>query len=104
MIFQEMLKKAIKELTSDEYKVFGYMLSVMDFKNWIHISQREMAKEVGFDERRTRRAIKGLKDKGYIEVYKKGRENYYRINPEIAWKGDEKSHFRVLRNTNPLID
>ena len=104
MIFQDILKKAIRELKNDELKVFNYMLGIMDFENWISISQKEIAKEIGFDERRVRRAIKGLKDKGYIEIIKKGRENYYKINPQIAWKGDEKSHFKVLRGSNPLID
>jgi len=104
MIFQDILKKAIKELKNDELKIFNYMLGIMDFENWINVSQKEIARETGFDERRVRRAIKGLKDKGYIEIIKKGRENYYRINPQIAWKGDEKSHLKVLRGSNPLID
>lgn len=104
MIFQDILKKAIKELKNDELKIFNYMLGIMDFENWINVSQKEIARETGFDERRVRRSIKGLKDKGYIEIIKKGRENYYRINPQIAWKGDEKSHLKVLRGSNPLID
>jgi uncharacterized membrane protein len=104
MIFQKMLNKARKELNGTEIKVFLFMLSIMDFENFINIPQKEIAKEVGISERLTREAIKGLKEKGYIEVYKKGRENYYRINPEIAWKGSEKSHLKVLRSRNPLID
>jgi len=104
MVFQEILRKATKELKNDELKVFNYMLGIMDFENWINIPQKEIAKEIGFDERRVRRALKGLKEKGYIEVYRKGRGNYYRINPEIAWKGDEKSHLKIIRGRNPLID
>ena len=104
MLFQKILKKAPKELNGTELKVFLYMLSIMEFENWIHISQKEMAKEIGIHITNLKQAIKGLRKKGYIEVYKKGRENYYRINPEIAWKGDEKSHLKVLRSNNPLID
>jgi biotin operon repressor len=103
MIFQEILKKAVKELKGDELKVFNYMLGVMDFENWINISQKDIAKEIGIHKVNVSKAIKGLKEKGYIEIIKKGRENYYRINPEVAWKGDEKSHLKVLRNNNPLI-
>ena len=104
MIFQAILKKAVKELSNDELKVFNYMLGIMDFENWIHIPQKELAKDIGFDLRRLQRALKGLKEKKYIEVYKKGRSNYYRINPEIAWKGKERAHIKVLRNNNPLVD
>jgi len=104
MIFQAILKKAVKELSNDELKVFNYMLGIMDFENWIHIPQKDLARDIGFDLRRLQRALKGLKEKRYIEVYKKGRSNYYRINPEIAWKGQERGHIKVLRNKNPLVD
>lgn len=104
MIFQEILKKAVKELKGDELKVFNYMLGIMDFENWINISQKDMAMEIGMHKVNVSKAIKGLREKGYIEVIKKGRENYYRINPEMAWKGNERSHLRVLKKTNLLID
>jgi len=104
MIFQRVLGKARKELNGTELRVFLYMLEIMDFENWINIPQKEMAKELEISTRLVKSAIKGLREKGYIEVYKKGRENYYRINPEIAWKGDEKSHLKIIRGRNPLID
>ena len=104
MIFQEMLKKAVKELKNDELKVFNYFLSVMDFENWINIPQKEIAKDLGIHRVNVSKAIKGLREKGYIQVIKKSGENYYRINPNVAWKGNEKSHLKVLRRDNPLID
>ena len=104
MIFQEMLKKAVKELKNDELKVFNYFLSVMDFENWINIPQKEIAKDLGIHRVNVSKAIKGLREKGYIQVIKKSGENYYRINANIAWKGSEKSHLKVLRRDNPLID
>ena len=104
MIFQRMLKRGVKELKNDELKVFIWMLGVMEFENWINVPQREIAEEVGFDLRRVRRAIKGLRDKGYILVMKKGRENYYRINPAIAWKGSLKDHINILRKNDPVFD
>jgi DNA-binding transcriptional ArsR family regulator len=103
MIFQAILKKAVKELSNDELKVFNYMLGIMDFENWIHIPQKELAKDIGLHITNVSKAIKGLEKKGYIEVYKKGRSNYYRINPEIAWKGKEKGHIKVLKKNNPLL-
>ena len=104
MVFQRMLKKGAKELKNDELKVFIWMLGVMEFENWINVPQKQIAKEIGFDLRRTRRAIKGLREKGYILVLKKGRENYYRINPEIAWKGNLKEHIQILRKNDPVLN
>ena len=104
MIFQEILKRAVKELTEGELKVFNYMLGVMDFENWINIPQKEIAKEVGLNPTNINKIIKRLKEKGYIEIYKKGRENYYKIRPEVAWKGTEREHLKVLRKSNPLLD
>jgi predicted transcriptional regulator len=80
------------------------MLSVMDFENWINIPQKEIAEEIGIHKVNVSKAIKGLREKGYIEVYKKGRENYYRIRPEVAWKGTEREHLKILRKNNPLLD
>ena len=104
MIFQEILKKAVKELTEGELRVFNYMLGVMDFENWISIPQKQMAKEVGIHPVNVSKIVKRLKEKGYIEIYKKGRENFYRIRPEVAWKGTEREHLKVLRNNNPILD
>jgi len=104
MIFQRMLKKAAKELSNREYRVFGYLLGVMEFENWINISQKEIAEEIGMHHTDISKIIKRLKDKGYILVMKKGRENYYRINPAIAWKGSLKDHINILRKNDPVFD
>lgn len=104
MVFQKILERASKELTEGELKVFVYMLGVMDFENWINIPQKQIAKEIGLNPTNINKIIKRLKEKGYIEIYKKGRENYYRIRPEVAWKGTEREHLKVLRNNNPVLN
>ena len=104
MVFQRMLKKAAKELNNREYRIFGYLLGIMEFENWINIPQREIAKELHIHYTDVSKAIKGLREKGYIEVIKKGRENYYRINPEIAWKGNLKEHIQILRKNDPVLN
>ena len=104
MVFQRMLKKAVKELNNREYRVFGYLLGVMEFENWINIPQREIAEELNMHYTDVSKAIKGLREKGYILVMKKGRENYYRINPAIAWKGNLRDHIQILRKNDPVFD
>lgn len=87
MVFQDILKRASKELSSEELRVFNFMLAVCDFENWINLSQAEIGKEMEILPQNIYRAIKGLANKNYVEVIKKGRNNFYRINPEMAWKG-----------------
>jgi len=104
MVFQKILERASKELTEGELRVFNYMLGVMDFENWINIPQRQIAKEIGIHPVTVSKIVKQLAEKGYIEIYKKGRENYYRVRPEVAWKGTEREHLKVLRNNNPILN
>ena len=104
MVFQKILERASKELTEGELRVFNYMLGVMDFENWINIPQKQIAKEIGIHPVTVSKIVKQLAKKGYIEIYKKGRENYYRIRPEVAWKGTEREHLKVLRNNNPILN
>lgn len=104
MVFQKILERASKELTEGELRVFNYMLGVMDFENWINIPQKQIAKEIGIHPVTVSKIVKQLAKKGYIEIYKKGRENYYRIRPEVAWKGTEREHLKILRNNNPILN
>jgi len=104
MVFQKILERASKELTEGELRVFNYMLGVMDFENWINIPQRQIAKEIGIHPVTVSKIVKQLAEKGYIEIYKKGRENYYRVRPEVAWKGTEREHLKVLRSNNPILN
>ena len=104
MVFQKILERASKELTEGELRVFNYMLGVMDFENWINIPQKQIAKEIGIHPKTISRIVNSLAGKGYIEIYKKGRENYYRIRPEVAWKGTEREHLKILRNNNPILN
>ena len=44
------------------------------------IKLTELAENVGVTERRVREILNDLRDAGYIEVYKSGRRNSYRVN------------------------
>ncbi len=100
MIFQHILKKAAIELKSDELRILNYMFAVCEFENWIHISQADISKEMGIRVPHISKALKGLKDKGYLEVIKKSNTNYYRINPEVAWKGSMEEWHKVIEFKN----
>lgn len=97
MIFQDVLKKASKELTSEELRILAYLMSVCDFENWIHLSQKEIGDEIEIQVPHISRAIGGLSKKGYVEIIKKNRSNYYRINPQVAWKGSFDNWKKVIQ-------
>ena len=85
--------------------MFIYLLSITNFENYIDITQKEISEYLKIHKVNVSKAIKKLKEKKYIEVIKKSkyRSNCYRINANIAWKGSEKSHLKVLRKDNILI-
>ena len=99
MIFQENVRNILKnmELTPGELKIFFYLLSVTDFENYIWITQQEIAEELKMKQPYIARVIKSLEEKGLIIKEKRGRNNVYKINPQIAWKGREKNRKNILK-------
>lgn len=95
-VFQHMLKRAAKELNPEQLRLFLLLLSICDFENWIEVTQSDMAKELETQISHISRAMRGLKEKQFVQVIKKGKSNYYRINPLVAWKGSFESHKKII--------
>lgn len=87
MVFQNILRKASLELKSEQLRLFIYMLSVCEFENWIHLSQSDISLAMEIKIPHISRALKALRENSYIEVIKKSNSNYYRISPDVGWKG-----------------
>lgn len=94
MGFQGFFLKIAKdrELTLSDRRVFDYLLSVMDFDNYVSVPQNEIARELGISTKTVRRAIEKLKKKNILIVKRVGRYNAYMLNPEAVWKGKIKSY------------
>lgn len=102
MVFQEILKRSSKELGYEEIRVFNFMVGLCEFENWIHISQSDLSSELSIKPSNISRSIKGLKEKGYIEVIKKSNNNYYRLKPNVGWKGKMEEWVKVINlNKDP---
>jgi DNA-binding transcriptional ArsR family regulator len=87
--FQQGLRfLAEKDLTGEQSRVLFYLLSELDFDNYLRISQAEIARELGMNQPHVSRAIKRLLD---LDIISKGplagRSNTYILNPRIAHKG-----------------
>lgn len=90
MIFQNTLADLAKdrELTMEPTKVLLLLLSKLDFENFIHVGQQNIASELGMDKSSVSRAMKMLTEKQIILVGpKQGRLKCYRLNSNYGWKG-----------------
>lgn len=64
----------------------------LDFDNYLHVTQQQLAETTGLDQANISRAIKKLLDVGIIKRGPKaGRIYTYRLNPGYAWRGRAKN-------------
>jgi hypothetical protein len=64
------------------------LLGRLDFENWIHIPQRELAETLRMQYQNVSRAIRLLERKGILlRGHKLGKSYGYRLNPYYGWKG-----------------
>ena len=67
------------------YRIFKFLINNMDSYNAVMCSQAVLQETFDVSRTTIARAIKLLKDKKYIDVYKSGTSNIYAVNKEIAW-------------------
>jgi len=88
--FQEGLAWMAKqeEMTGEQWRVFAYLVSRLDFDNYLKIAQKEIAEELHMNVKAVSRAIRGLKELDIIAVGPMaGHSKTYRLNPRIAHRG-----------------
>lgn len=80
---------ADKEMTMEPCRVFLYLLSRLDFDNFIYVTQAEIADFLGMQKPHVSRAIKFLERKEMIlRGPKLGHSHAWRLNPNYGYKGD----------------
>lgn len=67
------------------YRIFKFLINSMDTYNAVMCSQTVIQEHFGVSRMTVSRAIKLLKEKQYIDVYKSGTSNVYAVNKQIAW-------------------
>ncbi|MGO9013602.1 MAG: hypothetical protein ACLQF0_01355 [Dissulfurispiraceae bacterium] len=109
--FQSTLLKAATELPSGACRVLCYLMARLDFENYIHISNTEIAAALNISSQQTiythiHTLIDGIEvdgemvGGGYLCKVEKGGTMYIRLNPQCAWKGKLKPLLKVLRGRN----
>lgn len=67
------------------YRIFKFLINNMDGYNSVVCSYAVLQEYFEVSKPTITRAIKLLKDKKYVEVYKSGTSNVYAINKNIVW-------------------
>lgn len=79
-------------------RTFLMVISVLDFENYVSISQSELALKLGMKPSNVSLAFKRLVDEGVlIPGPRVGRVGTYRLNPSYGWKGSAKGHNEALQ-------
>lgn len=87
--FQEGLAwMARQEMTGEQWRVFAYLVSRLDFDNFLKVPQKDIAEDLKMQKSHVSRAIKGLVELDIITVGPMaGHSKTYRLNPRIAHRG-----------------
>jgi hypothetical protein len=94
MFYQAGLAKLAKdkELRGAPRSVLDYLMSMMDFENFIGVDQTRIANELAMEKASVSKAIKLLLEKKILEKGPKfGRMNSYKLNDFYAWRGTVES-------------
>lgn len=79
---------AKQSLPQEQYRVMMFLMSQLDFENYLRVTQVSIAKELDMKQANVSRAIKGLLEKDIIITGPKvGTAKTYRLNPRMAYKG-----------------
>lgn len=71
--------------SSTAFTVFMFISQNMDGNNALCISMKALEEALGLSRSTLSRAVKCLKEKGWLCVLKTGTSNVYIINPDIEW-------------------
>ena len=82
------------------YKMFTLLIKHMDGNNALIVSRTALSELLECTEKTISRAVKYLKENGWICVLKSGTSNVYIVNPEIAWTsyGNQKQYCQFQSN------
>lgn len=67
------------------YRIFRFLMTNMDSYNAVMCSYQVMQEQFEVSKTTITRAIRLLRERQYIDVYKSGTSNVYTINKQIAW-------------------
>lgn len=94
MLWQEALPRLVrdKRLGLQHWRVLMWLMSKLDFENYIHVAQIDIAKGTEMDKGNISRVMRDLLEFGVVlEGPRIGRSTTYRMSPNLGWRGRVKS-------------
>lgn len=81
-------------------EVFMFISKHMDYNNALCVSMKALEEILGYSRQTLSKAVKHLKEKGWLCVMKSGSTNIYIINPDVAWTAynDDKEYCKFQTN------
>lgn len=76
-----------REMTLDHHRILHFLFGKLDFDNFIHIKQKEIAEALNMDKGNVSKAMTLLKRKGIILVAPYKGVRCYKLNHFYGWKG-----------------
>lgn len=90
MVFQQTLGElaADRDLRGNPSTILFFLLSRLDFENYIQVKQVEVAEATGLDKSNVSKSFKVLKEKRIVVEKEKG---FLKLNPNLAWRGNTRT-------------
>lgn len=87
-----------RDLTGQDLKLLFHLISVMEFGNWVHVSQRTIAEKMSTRQSNIWRSLQKLEDQGLVKQQQKGSKVFYRVSPRIAFRGSQAAYHDARRD------
>ena len=85
-------------MTGEQWKVWAYLVSRLDFDNWLRVKQSDICKRLNLTQSNVSRALAKLIE---LDLIVKGplaeRHNTYRFNPRIIHRGAKHYHRSIVQ-------
>ena len=111
MLWQDALKRLAEEgeLGSQHWRVLIYLMGKLDYENYIHVSQADIARGIRMDRGDVSRVMADFVKRGLlVQGPRVGRSYTYRMSSSLGWKGRVKTlqeqrrgHLRDVRGGKP---
>jgi predicted transcriptional regulator len=107
-LFRDKSAEVLKDMKPATVKVYSWFLICANYGNFVECVIDEIVGWVGISKRSVIKALNELNEKQVIIKYKNPndtRNNYYIINPHMAWKGkveDRKRSIKILKDNRQM--
>lgn len=81
------------DLTKHEYRIILFLLSIMEFKNYVYVTQIFIAESLRIKQPDVSKSLKSLEAYGLIFREKTNRGKAIRVSAVIGWRGQANSEF-----------